>query len=103
MFNRKDVRLCQVADVNIIPDASSVFGWVIVAEEGNGCARLDGTQNQGDQVGFRFVAFTQSCFRFCSAGIEVPRANATKLLIAIEPLEHLLDNHLRLAIRVYGS
>src|ERR1017187_8964467 len=85
VLDGQDVRLREIADVDVIADAGAVRGGVVVAENGDGLAGFDGTEDERDQVRLGRVLFAERGFGIGAGGVEVAQADAGELMNLVEP------------------
>ncbi|MNF77725.1 hypothetical protein D3C84_598760 [compost metagenome] len=94
----------EIDHVDVIANTGAVRRVVIPTKHGDGFASARGRlQDQWQQVGFRFMAFTQLSFRVGAGGIEVAQAHRFKTVGAVEVFQYLLHHPLAAAIRVDGG
>ena len=71
IFQRNDMRLREVGHVDVIADAGSIRGWIIVTEESDRLAGFDGTEQKWNQVRLGLVIFSGANFGIGAGCVEV--------------------------------
>ena len=80
--------LAQVEYMHVIPNASAVRCVIVLPEELNAFSGTSGRiQHQGNEMGFRMVALSQSPRRIRPRRIEIAQRNEAQSLGAIEILQ----------------
>ena len=103
-FQRQQVGLAQVHDVDVVADAGAVGSVVVAAEDGDvGAAPGCGLQHQRDEVGFRFVAFAEFAFRVGAGGVEVAQAHGLEAEGAVVAGQGLFHHPFGNAVGVDGA
>ena len=96
---REHVRLREVEDVDVIPDAGAIGSGVVGAENGDILFLAEGDfQNVRDKVCFDAVIFAKS--EACACCVEVPEGHVFDPMDFIEPAEHLFKHQLRFAVGI---
>ena len=93
--------LCQVGDMDVVPNASAIWCVIVCTKDGN-CFPLAvwNLQNQRNQVAFRIVCFTDCASLICTASVEIPERNIPQTMCLCSPIEHLFHCQLGFAIWV---
>src|SRR5579863_446521 len=103
---RQEMCVCQVGDVDVIPDAGSVRCRIVYPEYFDRFTAAKGhIENQGNQVGLWFMGLaTRDAVRpFGSSGnVEVPQRRGAQAVDPVHPAEYLLDDQLGFAIGIRG-
>lgn len=89
ILHSKDMCLCQIGHVNVIPNTSAVRSIIICPVYGNGISlTVWHLQNQWNQMAFRIVCFPNRTACICAAGVEVPQRNISQTAGFCSPVEH---------------
>ena len=91
---------CEVGHVDVVADAGAVRSGIVIAEQGDGLARLNGPEEQRDQMSLRFVIFAGTSGGVGSRCVEVTQANTANAVDFAEPVKKFFDHHFRFAISV---
>ena len=97
-FQREQVRVGQVGDVDVVADAGPVGRRVVVAEDRRRPAGLDGLEDGRDQVRLGVVVLAGPLGR--PGDVEVAQAHAAQAVGPAIPVERSFERPLRLAVRV---
>src|ERR1035437_6041464 len=84
--------------MNVIPDAGAVGRIVIVSEKRYRDTGANRAKQQWNEVSLRFVTLSRTPRRIGARGVEVAQTDASDAMNPIEPMQQLLNHHLRFAI-----
>ena len=94
---RQDVRLRQVADVDVVADAGAIGGGVVIAEDLDAFALAQGhLQRQRDEM--RLGMMILAALGRGASGVEVAQRGIAQAVHAVEPVEQALQDVLRFAV-----
>src|SRR3984885_15770696 len=95
----QDVRIGQVADVNIVADAGAIRRRIVLAEDLDALSAPQGyVEDQRDEVRFRLMRLTASLYRACD--VEITEAGIAQTVDSVHPRQHVLYQPLALAIGI---
>src|SRR3546814_1048143 len=91
----------EILDVNVIPNATAVSGFVVAPiDRDMRAAPRCNLQDQGDEVGFGLMALAKLSFRIPAGGVKLAQAHGLQTVSDIIIPSHLLDHPLAAAIQI---
>ncbi len=97
------VRVGEVIDVDVVANAGSIGCVVVGSKDGEGWAQtLDGLQDNGDEVGFGAVVFTNRAIIGGTRCVEVAQEDTLKTIGAVAVLADAFQHELGAAVGVDG-
>jgi hypothetical protein len=91
----------KVHDVQIIPDAGSVRGVIVVAEDGDGGTSPHGRiENQGNEVCLRVVGFADASVQGGPASVEIAQRTPAKIVGDRRPVKKAFHRQFRLTVGI---
>ena len=101
VFERKNMRLRQIAHMDVVADTGAVGRWVVRAEHRDLAAlSVCDLQDQRNEVGFGEMRFAERTVRMRAAGIEIPQRGVPQAGRGRRPAHHALHDALGLAVAV---
>jgi len=95
------VGVCEVCDVDVVTDAGAVGRRIVGAENLDAVPLAQGRlQDQGDEVCFRCVVFTNGAASIGPGGIEVAQGHVAQAIGPAELGQHGFDHELGLAVDI---
>src|SRR4029453_6373336 len=99
---RPKMRVSQVADVNVVPEAGAIGGRVILTEYFERRPAVRGANGQRNQMDLRIVVFANLSARVGTRGVEVAQRDPLQSERALEMWQRPLDREFRFTVRVGG-
>src|SRR2546423_3244559 len=100
-FESANVGICNVENVDVISDASSIRGGIVRAKNIDLRKKAAGSVEYAwDEVSFHAMIFAKFLGGTC--GIEIPQGHVVKLGVGFVVRENLLEHQLGLSVRIDG-
>ena len=97
---RPQVRIRQVADVNVVPQAGSVGRRIVLAEHLQRRAAVGRPNRQRDEMDLGIVVFADLAARVRTGRVEIAQGDPPQSVRALEMRQRPLDRELGFAVRV---
>src|SRR4051794_3789262 len=92
IFKAKHMRLSKICHVNVVANASSVGGGIVIAKNVQRCAiALGRLKDHGNEVGLRIVELADSSALIGSGRIEISEANETQAIGTTISFQRVLE------------